>query len=339
MEKIAKKILKEISEKVSLLTDQRISRIAHAPNYREWRAYICQNAPFWEDITWRVKEPNSTGESEIHIGFYSTLHSEELTHAITLVEELATGHNTGIKKNQNGIRLIWTVQLENDTSIDNALTSLNSLLPSFFNLATNAVCKNAISSSSLSPDIEYLEKQEQDSQDSLNNDPYLNFLQTNSDFVIDEKHKLFISGEFFNDLLTRNIRYLYFSFSNGNDSIENNNGSDYFELIYDISMKCALPVSSNYFAEDYFNDPDYKFKIYTNSWHAGLDEIHYRYMNYNSEFDFSALGFEWTVAIDEENYNFKGNLEDSLQEQIKQSVTSKVIFNFLSEILKALEVK
>ena len=61
MEQTSKQLLKKISEKVATLTDKKISQIAHAPKESEWRTYISQSEPHWEDIAWRVKEPNSNG--------------------------------------------------------------------------------------------------------------------------------------------------------------------------------------------------------------------------------------------------------------------------------------
>ena len=101
MEQNAKQLLKRISEKVGTLTDKKISQVAHAPKENEWRAYIWQTKPHWEDIAWRIKEPNNRGGAEVHLGFYSAKPSEELAQAISKSEELAKGKVSHVIKNEN----------------------------------------------------------------------------------------------------------------------------------------------------------------------------------------------------------------------------------------------
>jgi hypothetical protein len=144
MEKNAKKLLKLISDKVSSLTDKKISQIAHAPNHNEWRAYIWQTKPHWEDIAWRVKEPNIKGEAELHLGFYSAKPSEELSKAISETEELAKGKATHLIKNENGIRLVWIVNLTDENSIEILFFSINESLDKFITIALNTLIKSNI---------------------------------------------------------------------------------------------------------------------------------------------------------------------------------------------------
>jgi len=127
---------------VSILTDKRISQVAHAPNYNEWRAYLSQTKPHWEDISWRVKEPNVRGEAEVHLGFYSARPSEELAHAIDKAEELAKGRVSHVIKNENGIRLVWKVDLNYENAIDNVFIQLNSMLSSFLDIAFDVLIKS-----------------------------------------------------------------------------------------------------------------------------------------------------------------------------------------------------
>jgi len=142
MEQNAKQILKRISEKVSTLTDKKISQIAHAPNHNEWRAYIWQTKPHWEDIAWRVKEPNMKGEAEVHLGFYSAKPSEELSKAISEAEELAKGKVTHLIKNENGIRLVWIVNLIDENALENLFYNINISLDKFIAIALNTLIKN-----------------------------------------------------------------------------------------------------------------------------------------------------------------------------------------------------
>ena len=142
MEQAAKSLLKRISDKVSNLTDKKISQIAHAPNHNEWRAYIWQTKPHWEDIAWRVKEPNMKGEAEVHLGFYSAKPSEELSKAISEVEELAKGKVTHLIKNENGIRLVWIVNLMDENALEILFSNINVFLGNFITIALNTLIKN-----------------------------------------------------------------------------------------------------------------------------------------------------------------------------------------------------
>lgn len=135
MEQNAKQLLKRISNKVGALTDKEISRVSHAPQEKEWRAYIFQTKPHWEDIAWRVKEPNARGEAEVHLGFFSAKPSEVLNDAIEKAETLAKGHVNHIVKNENGIRLVWKVNLNNENLLDKLFEQISDLLVPFFEIA------------------------------------------------------------------------------------------------------------------------------------------------------------------------------------------------------------
>ena len=142
MEQIAKQLLKRISEKASTLTDKKISQVAHAPKENEWRAFISQAKPHWEDIAWRVKEPNSRGEAEVHLGFYTAKPAEELTQAITRAEELAKGKVNHVIKNENGIHLVWKVNLNDSNSLDKLFEDISNLMSSFLDIAFGALLKS-----------------------------------------------------------------------------------------------------------------------------------------------------------------------------------------------------
>jgi len=143
MEQNAKQLLKRISEKVGTLTNKKISQVAHAPSHNEWRAYIWQTKPHWEDIAWRVKEPNNRDEAEVHLGFYSAKPTEELAKAIAKAEELAKGNANHVIKNENGIRLVWIVSLNNQPNIDFIINKIFSILSIFMETALAKVCLNA----------------------------------------------------------------------------------------------------------------------------------------------------------------------------------------------------
>jgi hypothetical protein len=141
MEQNAKSLLKRISEKVSTLTDKPISQISFAPNYNEWRSYICQRRPYWEDISWRVKEPNEKGLTEVHLGFFSNKVFEGFFEGLDKTEKIARGKVDYVIKNENGIRLVWNVNLNDIEHIEMVEEKVISLLPEFIPLALKYVIK------------------------------------------------------------------------------------------------------------------------------------------------------------------------------------------------------
>jgi hypothetical protein len=143
MEQNAKNLLKRISEKVSTLTEKKISLVAHASKENEWRAYMWQSKPHWEDIAWRVKEPNAKGETDVHLGFYSAKPSEDLAQSMAKAEGLAKGNVNYVIKNENGIRLVWKVNLNDEISLDKLYVQISNLLNSFLEIALDAVIKSS----------------------------------------------------------------------------------------------------------------------------------------------------------------------------------------------------
>jgi hypothetical protein len=141
MEQTAKSFLKRITDQVSTYTDKKISKVAHAPKENEWRAYLWQSKPHWEDIAWRVKVPNVKGETEVHLGFYSEQPPEELYQAIAKADELARGMVSHIIKNENGIRLVWNANLNDEISLNNLYGQISNLLSSFLSIALDVLIK------------------------------------------------------------------------------------------------------------------------------------------------------------------------------------------------------
>jgi len=48
----------------------------------------------------------------VHLGFCSAQTSEELVHAVAKAEELLKGEVNHLLKNENGVRLVWKVNLK-----------------------------------------------------------------------------------------------------------------------------------------------------------------------------------------------------------------------------------
>jgi hypothetical protein len=175
MEQIAKQLIKRISDAVTTLTDKKISQLAHAPSENEWRAYIAQTQPHWEDIAWRVKEPNAKGETEVHLGFYSAKPSEGLSKTILDVEELSKGIVSNVIKNENGIRLVWVVNLNNQAEIDITADKILSIISPFIETTFISVCQNADNQKEINQTIE--NNKIGNNSDSINADQ-LDFLET-----------------------------------------------------------------------------------------------------------------------------------------------------------------
>ncbi len=164
MEQNAKQLLKRISEEVSSIVEMKISQVAHAPKENEWRAYIWQSKPHWEDIAWRVKEPNVKGISEVHLGFYSAKPSEGLQELIDKTEVLSKGKVSHIIKNDNGIRLAWSANLNDKGDLEKIFGIISNILPPFFDLVLELLCKNSQLENE-SESLENLNNEDQNSND------------------------------------------------------------------------------------------------------------------------------------------------------------------------------
>jgi hypothetical protein len=139
MEENAKNLLKRISKKAESLTDKKITRVAHAPQKKQWVAHIHQNKPHWEDITWRVQEPHKNGDTEVHLGFYSAQPGPGFSEGLRDAETLANGKVSHIIKNENGIRLVWRTNLNDNNALERLFESIVSLMPEFIRIAFKVV--------------------------------------------------------------------------------------------------------------------------------------------------------------------------------------------------------
>ena len=125
-------LLDQLSQKIATLTTKKIPKISFSKNDNEWRTFISQSKPHWEDISWRVKVPNESGESEVHLGFYSAKTSDLLNSAIIDVTNEFQSKTDNIIKNENGIRLVWNVNVNDPASIDKLVTAINDISTNFF---------------------------------------------------------------------------------------------------------------------------------------------------------------------------------------------------------------
>lgn len=141
MEQNAKDLLKRISLKVDDLTDTKISKVTYAPQKKHWLAKIHQDKPYWEDISWRVQEPNDKGETEVHLGFYSAEPAVGFNEIVNKVEALSKNNVNHIIKNENGIRLVWKVNLNENFALNQLFEKISAILPEFIALALKTVCE------------------------------------------------------------------------------------------------------------------------------------------------------------------------------------------------------
>jgi hypothetical protein len=141
MEQNAIDLLKRISLKVDALTDTKISKVTYAPQKKQWLAKIHQDKPYWEDISWRVQEPNDKGETEVHLGFYSAEPTFGFNEILNKVEALSKDNVNHIIKNENGIRLVWKINLNDKSELDQLFEKISAILPEFIALALKTVCE------------------------------------------------------------------------------------------------------------------------------------------------------------------------------------------------------
>ena len=141
MEQNAIDLLKRISLKVDALTDTKISKVTYAPQKKQWLAKIHQDKPYWEDISWRVQEPNDKGETEVHLGFYSAEPTVGFNEILNKVEALSKDNVNHIIKNENGIRLVWKVNLNENPALNQLFEKISAILPEFIALALKTVCE------------------------------------------------------------------------------------------------------------------------------------------------------------------------------------------------------
>lgn len=182
MEQQAKAILKKISEKISSYTDKKITKVTFSEEYNEWRSYICQTKPYWIDITWRVKNPDDSGQTELHLGYYSKQVTANLTSSIEQASNFFNNIVDRFIKTNNGIRLVWNLNL-NDANIINKVTdTVDTILENFLGLAFLALFSNDTIETS-KKDQEAVDKPEQIGEDQKMHPDFINIPLNASNLV------------------------------------------------------------------------------------------------------------------------------------------------------------
>ena len=316
MEQIAKQLLKRISDKAETLTSNKITKVSHSENNQEWRAYISQSNPHWEDISWRVKEPNKKGDSEVHLGFYSEIPSDQLTNAIKKTEKLGERIVDQIIKNDNGIRLVWKVNLNDNSALEKVEVAILKLLPDFLKNAFEVIIKKH--------EINYNEFDDM-SKAYIENVP-LNAKYTKK-MEIQTLRPNQLNSIHFAELIG-SVKVISFHLDNTVDAIDEKGGDERFKLTFDIEnqMLQAMTVDSS------MNEN--KMLYYTGSPYVQFyDEyINNEYSEYHGYFMITNAD-NWEIPfhgqLEEVSY---GRIDEEIYLRLKETINSKSVFNFFHDV-------
>ena len=178
-EQNAIEIIKQISKQISPLTKKKISKLQFNKKDNEWLSYLSQNSPHWEDLTCRVKFPDESGESEIHVGFYSAESTGNLQNVIETIDSQFNTKSDSVDKNENRIRLIWKVNLNDSSTIEKALEAIKPIIFDFTSLALQVLFggKAAIFSTTIISKKENITESVTPTE-TVNNDSHKNHIQT-----------------------------------------------------------------------------------------------------------------------------------------------------------------
>ena len=130
-------------------------------------------------MTCRVKFPDESGESEIHIGFYSAESTDKLQNVIETIDSQFNTKSDSVDKNENRIRLIWKVNLNDTSTIEKALEAINPIIFDFTSLALQVLFggKAAITSAAIISKNENTIESATPTE-TMNNDPPENHIET-----------------------------------------------------------------------------------------------------------------------------------------------------------------
>jgi hypothetical protein len=129
VDQLAKSFLIKVTEAVVAFTLHKITTPVWSSKYNTWKSFTYQTKPHWEDISWRVKQPDENGDAELTFGFYSAKPTKKQLVAIKKFEKISEGHVDQIVKSDNGINLVWKKNLNNQQEIDEVLKKISALLP------------------------------------------------------------------------------------------------------------------------------------------------------------------------------------------------------------------
>ena len=129
VDQLAKSFLINVTEAVEAFTLHKITTPIWSRKYNTWKSYTYQTKPHWEDISWRVKEPDENGVAEITFGFYSAKPTKKQLTAIKKFDEISKGYVDQVLKTSNGVNLVWKKNLNNQKEIDEVIKKISMLLP------------------------------------------------------------------------------------------------------------------------------------------------------------------------------------------------------------------
>lgn len=141
----AKYLIEQISQKVFSLTDLRITKASFSTKENEWRAYIHQTKPHWEDIAWRVKLNKNNTEGQIQLTVFSSRPPSNFIQISESIEELVVSNQFSQIdiRTDKSIAIGWMIDdIENGYMIQVKLGQILTVLDSFIKLTLENLVKN-----------------------------------------------------------------------------------------------------------------------------------------------------------------------------------------------------
>jgi hypothetical protein len=139
-----------------------------------------------------------------------------------------------------------------------------------------------------------------------------------------EEYSCEYDDEFFDDLKDH-IDILRFRVDNSEYSIEEMNGADHIDIVYDLINNCA------YAQYDDTEDDLYKYLL-TN--HASISESYENIGEFGGCFSVSNIDKTWSLEFHGNKLeDKKGNISDELLVQIKANINSETFYRFMSSVI------
>jgi hypothetical protein len=141
----AKYLIEQISQKAFSLTNLRITKASFSTKENEWRAYIHQAQPHWEDVAWRVKLNENNTEGQIQLTLFSSKPPFNFSQILDSIEELASSNQfskTDIRT-EKSIAIGWTIEdLENGYMTQVKIGHILMVLDQFLRVSLEYLVKN-----------------------------------------------------------------------------------------------------------------------------------------------------------------------------------------------------
>ena len=142
----AKYLIEQISEKALSLTKLKITKASFSTKENEWKSYINQTKPHWEDITWRIKLNEKNSEAKILLTLFSGKPPANFLQILESIEELVASNQFAQIdiKTEKSIAIGWLIDdIENGYMIQVKLGQILTVLDSFIKITLENLVKNA----------------------------------------------------------------------------------------------------------------------------------------------------------------------------------------------------